>query len=251
MGKILNLAAALAFSACSTGATPDRPGLNNNDPDLGRESSDAGVEEGLDLGNTTDSVPDAPVEKRCVSLMGCLFYHGSSDGLSPNRDYFLGTHPQIMDNYRGFIERDVLSVTYNGFAHSWAEGAAECARNQGESEFLRYLTYLFENQEEWAHATSSELFKEYAQFLVENPSYGEELYGRVRLNTKDFNRCVDGQETDKAVWAGIRECEERGVYGTPTVFVNEREILGAQPYEVFARAINEELEECGLLENRD
>lgn len=219
----------MLLSACSTGTTPNRPGLNANEIDLGRESSDASVEDDLDLGDNTDSVPDAAKEKRCVSLMGCLNYRGSSD-----RQYFLETHSQIMDNYGEFIRRGILGVTYQNVAHGWAEEAVECARNQAETEFFRYLAYLFENQEEWAHAVSPELFKEYAELL--------------RLETEGFNRCADGRETYETVDRHIRECEDRGVFGTPTVFVNEREILGAQAYEVFAGAIGEELTECGLLE---
>lgn len=244
--------AALALFGCSTDAALDRPGLNNEDSDLGSENQDAYIEDirgDKDLGDDiTVDVPDATGEKPCVSLTGCLLYQGVSNDSSPSRDYFLEIHPQIMNDYRAFIERGILDIAYHGLVNSGAELASECARNQGESEFFRYLTYLFEHQDEWAHATSTEIFKEIAQSLVENPSYGRELYGEVRLSLEDFEGCVDRQETREAVWDGINECVERmkitEVVGAPTIFINEQVVRGAKSYEVFAGAIDNELEKC-------
>ena len=40
---------------------------------------------------------------------------------------------------------------------------------------------------------------------------------------------------------GVSEGGQLGVNSTPTIFINGRRLSGAQPYEVFAAIIDEEL----------
>lgn len=255
MKKLLNLIAALGFYACSTDAPQVRPGVNDRDSDLEEEYLDAGAEERADLGEDIVTPKDVDivtpkddigpvVEKPCVTVEGFLYYHGSV-----NQRLFLSVQPQIMRDYGIIIEEGRLDISYKNFPqHTRAVEAAECARRQGELEFFRYLTCLFENPDEWAHAASSELFRGYAQFLVKNPSYKEELYGRVGLETEAFDRCVNGQETYDVVEAHIAEGYDRGITGTPVIFVNdEQAILGyhSGSFSDLAEIIDNELKKCG------
>jgi protein-disulfide isomerase len=65
------------------------------------------------------------------------------------------------------------------------------------------------------------------------------------LDEEQFNDCMDtakyGDRVQEQMGIGAR----LGVSSTPTVFVNGRLVTGAQPYEVFAEIIDEELERAG------
>jgi len=61
------------------------------------------------------------------------------------------------------------------------------------------------------------------------------------LKTDDFNQCLDSSKYAERVRDGVAEGGQLGVNSTPTVFINGRRFSGAQPYEVFAAAIDEEL----------
>jgi len=67
--------------------------------------------------------------------------------------------------------------------------------------------------------------------------YAKEL----KLNTKDFNKCLDDGEKAQKVKDDISYAETLGVSGTPAFFVNGHLISGAQPYTVFQLAIDFEL----------
>jgi protein-disulfide isomerase len=61
------------------------------------------------------------------------------------------------------------------------------------------------------------------------------------LNTDAFNQCLDSSKYGERVRDGLAEGNQLGVNSTPTVFINGRRLSGAQPYEVFAAVIDEEL----------
>jgi protein-disulfide isomerase len=63
------------------------------------------------------------------------------------------------------------------------------------------------------------------------------------LKTDDFNQCLDSSKYAERVRDGVSEGGQLGVNSTPTVFINGRRFSGAQPYEVFAAVIDEELAE--------
>jgi protein-disulfide isomerase len=61
------------------------------------------------------------------------------------------------------------------------------------------------------------------------------------LKTDDFNQCLDSGKHAERVRDGVAEGGQLGVNSTPTIFINGRRFSGAQPYDVFAAAIDEEL----------
>ncbi len=50
----------------------------------------------------------------------------------------------------------------------------------------------------------------------------------------------------KKIDADVAEAEALGIQGTPGIFINGRFVEGAQPYEVFAKIIDEELTKRGV-----
>ena len=103
-----------------------------------------------------------------------------------------------------------------------ASEGGQCAREQGK--FWEYHDRLFANQQ----ALEPESLKKHAT--------------DVGLDAARFNACLDqakyGERVQEQMGVGTR----LGVSSTPTMFINGRMVSGAQPYEVFATVIDEELE---------
>ena len=63
----------------------------------------------------------------------------------------------------------------------------------------------------------------------------------VGLDASKFDSCLDASKHAELVRNGVAQGTKLGINSTPTVFVNGRRVSGAQPYEVFAALIDEEL----------
>jgi protein-disulfide isomerase len=63
----------------------------------------------------------------------------------------------------------------------------------------------------------------------------------IGLNVKKFDKCVKDPAMSQRVDEDIAAGQELGVQGTPHFFVNTRVINGAQPFEAFKTAIDQEL----------
>jgi protein-disulfide isomerase len=109
--------------------------------------------------------------------------------------------------------------------HPQAFGAAQagqCAQEQGKFWALHDL--LFANQQ----ALEPALLKAYA--------------ADAGLDAEVFSACLDTAKYADRVQAQMGVGTGLGVRSTPTVFINGRMVSGAQPYEVFTKIIDEELE---------
>jgi protein-disulfide isomerase len=63
----------------------------------------------------------------------------------------------------------------------------------------------------------------------------------LKLDTAQFDQCIDSGKHTDAVRQGVKEGESLGVQSTPTLYVNGRPVIGAQSYEYFVSVIDEEL----------
>ena len=123
---------------------------------------------------------------------------------------------------------DKLRIVWKDFPltsiHPEAFKAAEagnCAREQGK--FWEFHDRLFANQQ----ALQPEALKEHA--------------AAVGLDAAAFSACLDTAKHSDRVQQQIATGSRLGINSTPAVFINGRQITGAQPYEVFASIIDEEL----------
>lgn len=140
--------------------------------------------------------------------------------------FCLRAHPtveQVMATYG-----DKIHLTYRHFPlanHPHARGAAEAAACAAEqNKFWPYHDLLFADT---AHLTVPDLKSRAAD---------------LKLNTKQFDACVDSHKFKADVDADMQAGGQAGVDGTPAFFVNGRMLSGAQPFELFKRVIDEELE---------
>ena len=99
--------------------------------------------------------------------------------------------------------------------------AGHCAAEQGK--FWELHDRLFANQQ----ALMVDALKGHASTLG--------------LDTAKFNACLDSAKYAERVRDGIAQGTRLGVNSTPTIYINGRLVSGAQPYEVIAGVIDEEL----------
>ena len=104
----------------------------------------------------------------------------------------------------------------------WAAEAALCAGDQGK--FWDYHDKLFES---WAGENQGAFAK---------PNL-ERFATDLGLDAGKFNACLEQDKYAQRVQDETAEGDRRGVKGTPSFFVNDVLIVGAQPYEVFKSTI--------------
>jgi protein-disulfide isomerase len=101
-----------------------------------------------------------------------------------------------------------------------AARAAQCAAEQDK--FWPYHDALFADQSKLAESDLKATAK------------------RLGLDTGRFNTCFNQGQPDGRIKAEQQQGEALGVTGTPTFFINGREIVGAQPLDKFAEVIDDE-----------
>ncbi len=138
------------------------------------------------------------------------------------------TLPQLLETYG-----DRVRFTYRDYpiladSSLTAALAAHCAAEQGE-------------------------FWEYHNILYANPGSFERdqlmtYAAQLELDSAAFSACLDEERYLDTVITDYREAQSLGIRGTPAFFINGRPISGAQPYQVFANMIEEELAAAGASE---
>lgn len=136
-----------------------------------------------------------------------------SDFQCPFCQRFHPTMKRLLDEYAGkvrWVYRHFPLTQIHAEAQPAAE-ASECAAEQGK--FWEYADALFDNQQSLA------------------ASYYPELAKTLKLNTAKFDSCLKDGNGKAKIAADIAEANQIGVNGTPTSYLNGREIAGALPYE--------------------
>ncbi|MFN7088363.1 MAG: DsbA family protein [Candidatus Paceibacteria bacterium] len=144
------------------------------------------------------------------------------------KKFWHDAEPKIISEYvnTGKARLYWRDLAFLGEESIWAAEAAWCARDQGK--FWEYHNILFENQRgENQGAFSKENLKKFAS--------------GIRLSQDVFSMCLDSEKYRRKVQEETQKSANLGVNSTPTILINGRKILGAQPYETFKAAIDSEL----------
>ncbi|UJR82066.1 DsbA family protein [Sandaracinus amylolyticus] len=104
-----------------------------------------------------------------------------------------------------------------------AEAAVEAYRQRGNDAFWRIHDLMFENQQ----ALGREQLEGYAQ--------------QVGLDMARFRRALDEHTHRATIEADQTLARQLGASGTPSFFINGRNLRGAQPFEAFQQVIDAEL----------
>ena len=133
------------------------------------------------------------------------------------------TIKQLIEKYPGKVKwvfRDYPIPSLHPAAPR-AHEAARCAAEQAK--FWEYHDLLFEKSPRHA----SDDLKQYAKDL--------------ELDTAAFNQCLDSGKHKAEVNSDVQDGARLGVEGTPTFFINGRQLVGSQPLTAFQKIIDSEL----------
>lgn len=144
--------------------------------------------------------------------------------------YFDETLPQVIKDY---VDTSKVKLYYRHFPLDFhpaampAALASECANEQGK--FWEYHDLIFKGQHKIAGGgdKATQALKQFAQDLG--------------LNTQQFNQCLDSSKYSAQVTQDTNDGKAAGVSGTPTFYINGKQLVGAQPYSAFKAVIDQEL----------
>jgi len=132
------------------------------------------------------------------------------------------TVEQIMGNYSGKVRYIHMNfpLSFHNNAQKAAE-AFECAADQGADKAYALNDKMFANQN-----------------LLDVPNLKTYAAAISGMNAATFNSCLDGSSKTAIVAAQEAMGSANDVSGTPTFFINGKQIVGAQPYSAFAQLID-------------
>lgn len=73
----------------------------------------------------------------------------------------------------------------------------------------------------------------------------KQMARKLGLDGAKFDACLDSGKHADNVRADYELGERMGVNSTPTIYINGRALVGAQPFEAFKQIIDEELARIG------
>jgi protein-disulfide isomerase len=135
----------------------------------------------------------------------CRNLHEALRGLLPN-------YPQVRMVFKDFPLEQI---------HPWARTGAlagRCAFDQEPKAFWKMYDLLYDNQDLISAANAWDKMVDYA--------------GQAGLKADVFKACMTGPEAIAAVDASIANGKLLEVGSTPTLFVNGRRIVGADPHQL-------------------
>lgn len=133
--------------------------------------------------------------------------------------FYTDTLPQIEAHYGDQVNLVFYHypLSFQTFSQETAE-ASECAEDQGA--FRAYHNALFE------------------QFPVTTNEQLISIAQSLNLNMELFNECINTHATQQRVLDDFAMGTQNGVSGTPSFFIGDQFIIGAQPYNTFKQALD-------------
>lgn len=145
------------------------------------------------------------------------------------RTYWKDSYQKIVQNYinSGKIKLVIrhFPLDFHPAARPSAE-AIECAGDQGK--FWQLQDKIFQEQEKRGQGT--------IQFTKDDII---KWAGAVGINMGTLTRCVNSGKYAQKITDDLTSGKVAGVTGTPTTFINDQKIVGAQPFENFKTAIDQ------------
>ena len=140
------------------------------------------------------------------------------------------TYPTLLKDYvqTGKIRLAYLNYPLNSHKNAWpAAEAAMCAGAQGM--FWEMHDAIFNNQERWSAMPNAASF------------FDSLAVNKFALKPDDWRACMSTHATAALVQADFERLRTSGVENTPSFFIGDRGISGAQPTDVFRAAIEQAL----------
>ena len=176
---------------------------------------------------------------------------------APVQKVDLGTAP-----VKGSSDAPVTLVAFSDFECPFCSRAANTVK-QMEEEYKGKLRVAFKHQPLARHqnakiaAAASMAAHEQGKFwemhdklfanqtALDRPAL-EKYAQELGLDLGKFKASLDSNKFDDYITKDSAQGTQLGASGTPTFFINGRQIVGAKPPEVFRRVIDEELKKAGV-----
>lgn len=136
------------------------------------------------------------------------------------------TAPRIVQDYvrTGKVRMAYLNLPISTHRNAWpAHEAAMCAAEQGR--FWPVADALFDSQGAWKSRNDP-------------VAYFDSLTRTLPLDHARLRSCIGEGRQRPLIQADYDRASRAGIGSTPTFFIGSQVLIGAQPYEVFARAID-------------
>jgi len=137
---------------------------------------------------------------------------------------------------KDYVDAGRIRMAYVNFPldmHVQARPAAEAAMcASAQHKFWEYHTALFQSQDTWAKAGDQS-----AKF--------DSLAGAVGADVPRFRACTQSHVMRAVVEADQFRMQKTGVASTPTFFIGNEKVEGAQPLPVFREAVDSALAHAG------
>jgi len=145
------------------------------------------------------------------------------------KKYFTESFPLLKKDYidTGKVKYVVRDFPVNEHPQALlAAEAADCAGAQNK--FREMHDLLFSAQDSWSFQNNAaETFKAFAI--------------RLNLDVNKFSSCLDSSDYEQEIAKDVSDGNLYKIAFTPTIFVGDKKIVGAQPYDVFKQVIDSEL----------
>ncbi|HLP86534.1 MAG TPA: thioredoxin domain-containing protein [Candidatus Paceibacterota bacterium] len=137
-------------------------------------------------------------------------------------DYSRKAYPNILK----LVEKKKAELV---FAHYPAKGdttflgeAGYCVNKIYKDKYWNFNEYLFEADKDY----------------VLDKSNLNKILKNFDFDVEEVNKCINSAETKTIVENQTEELKKTNIYGTPTIFINDKPFVGPKPYRVYRSAIN-------------
>lgn len=130
------------------------------------------------------------------------------------------TMPTLEKEYEGKVKFVYHYFPLGHDAGNKAAAAAICAQEQGK--FWEYRNLIANDYPNW----------------LENLDKLDEFAQKVSLDMDKFKSCRSSNEVSERIKKYTQESQDKGVDSTPTIFINDEKIIGAQDISVYRQKID-------------
>ena len=200
----------------------DPKGENNKVTDINEScSAEEKTEENLSLNNVDLSTfPTRNIgSKDTVVLIGCYecdytrkAYPDIQRLVNDKKANFIFAHYPVKENVNNFSEENTNYLSEVGY----------CVYKEYGDKFWQFNDYLFT-------VDKVEIYQ---------PEYVNSILRNFKFDVDKINECITEPETKKAVNKQLSEVRKTHFYGTPTVFINGKALVGPKPYRVYRSMLN-------------
>jgi protein-disulfide isomerase len=102
------------------------------------------------------------------------------------------------------------------------------------TDYMTKLGYCAYKQDQSKYWKMNDLFFTGDKMELDDPEYVQKTLSGLGLDTAKINACINNPLTEDIVKKSLDEVVKTKFYGTPTVFINDKVLVGPKPYRVYA-----------------